>query len=230
MYSNMKKAIRDALEENELARVVSLATENKKNLSQLIRHAYDKETLVAWRAIKAIGLAAKELVKTDYDFLREACRKLLWSLSDESGGIGWAAPEILGEIVSADPERFSDIIPLIAEVYGVEEQVFRPGVVYAISRIAETAPEKVVQYQQIIIDSLRDNNPLLQIYAIGLVEILWRFKNIEQFWSDEYRTGLMGAIDALKYNSGVAWIYQNNGFMCREVGEMALETCKKLVI
>jgi hypothetical protein len=57
-----------------------------------------------------------------------------WSLSDESGGIGWSAPELIGEIVCADPRRFADIVPLIADVYAIEEDVFRPGVLYAFSR------------------------------------------------------------------------------------------------
>ena len=67
------------------------------------------------------------MITTDLDFLRETCRKLVWSLSDESGGIGWSAPEILGEIVSADPKRFKDFIPLMASVYEIEEDVFRGG-------------------------------------------------------------------------------------------------------
>ena len=123
----LKKNIIHALESNNLQNVLAVSKESRKVVSQLVRIAYDKETLLGWRAIKAIGLIATEMVKTDYDFLRETVRKLLWSLSDESGGIGWSAPEILGEIVSADPDRFGDIIPLIAEVYNIEEKVFQAG-------------------------------------------------------------------------------------------------------
>ena len=83
----LKQKIHNTLEINDLEAVVSFAKENRKVLSLLVRSAYDKESLVGWRAIKAIGLAARALVKTDYKFLRELVRKLLWSLSDESGGI-----------------------------------------------------------------------------------------------------------------------------------------------
>lgn len=215
----LKKSILHAIESNDLDAVASLVKDNKRALAILVRISYDKETLAAWRAIKAVGLAAKALVKTDHEFLRETVRKLLWSLSDESGGIGWSAPELLGEIVSADPNRFSDIIPLIAQVYEVEEEVFRSGVVYALARIAETAPEQVAVYQKIAIMSLADKNPLVKIYGLELVERLWQTAIKENLWSPEYRKRVMSLIENISLNHEVAWVYKNDGFIGYEVGE-----------
>jgi hypothetical protein len=225
---SLKQSILHALESNDLDTVVSLVKDNRRALTLLVRISYDKETLAAWRAIKAVGLAAKELVKTDYEFLRETVRKLLWSLSDESGGIGWSAPELLGEIVSADPKRFSDIIPLIAQVYEVEEEVFRPGVVYAFARIAETAPEQVAVYQKIAMMSLADNNPLLKLYGLELVERLWQTAIRENLWSPEYRRRVMSLIESISSDHGVAWIYKNDGFISYEVGEISKITLENL--
>jgi hypothetical protein len=224
----LKKSILHALESNDLDAVASLVKDNKRALAILVRISYDKETLAAWRAIKAVGLAAKALVKTDHEFLREAVRKLLWSLSDESGGIGWSAPELLGEIVSADPNRFSDIIPLIAQVYEVEEEVFRPGVVYALARIAETAPEQVAVYQKIAIMSLADKNPLVKIYGLELVERLWQTAIKENLWSPEYRKRIMSLIENISLNHEVAWVYKNDGFVGNEVGETSKITQENL--
>jgi len=105
IMKSLKLFVQAALESNDLDAIVTSTKNDKKTISQLVRLAYDKDTLVGWRAIKAAGLAARELVKTAPDFLRETCRKLLWSLTDESGGIGWSAPELLGEIVCADVKR-----------------------------------------------------------------------------------------------------------------------------
>ena len=198
-------------------------------MSQLVRMAYDKETLAGWRAIKAVGLASKELVRTDYEYLRETVRKLLWSLSDESGSIGWSAPELLGEIVSADPKRFSDIIPLIAQVYEVEEEVFRPGVVYALTRIAETAPEQVAVYQKIAIMSLADKNPLVKIYGLELVERLWQTVFRKNLWSSEYRRRVMDLVKNTNLDQGEEWVYKNDGFIRLEVGEVAKNTRENLI-
>jgi hypothetical protein len=217
----IKRTIQQALERNDLDAVVSLVQQHRRALSQLVRTAYDKDTLAGWRAIKAIGRVAKALVKTDDEFLRVTVRKLLWSLSDESGGIGWAAPEILGEIVSADPKKFSDIIPLIAEVYEIEEKVFRPGVVYALMRIAETDPELVLNYQKIIIRSLVDNDPLIRIFVLDLIKLLWPVACKNKLWSKEYQEKIKLAINNLKNDKKVVWSYQNNSFIDREVGYTA---------
>jgi hypothetical protein len=217
----LKKSILHALESNDLDAVASLVKENRRALAILVRISYDKETLAGWRAIKAVGIAAKALVKTDHEFLRETVRKLLWSLSDESGGIGWSAPELLGEIVSADPKRFSDIVPLIAQVYEVEEEVFRSGVVYALALIAETAPEQVAVCQKIVIMSLADKNPLVKIYGLELVERLWQTASRENLWSSEYRGRVMDLVESTNLDQKEAWVYKNNGFIRLEVGEIS---------
>jgi len=217
----LKRTLLLALEQNDLDLVVSIARQDRKALSQLIRISYDKDTLAGWRAIKAIGRAARELVKTDEDFLRTLIRKLLWSLSDESGGIGWSAPEILGEIVSAAPDRFNDFIPLIAEVYEVEEKVFRPGVVYALARIGEVAPERVVMYQKIIIMGITDQDPLVKVNTLDLIDKLWNVVNKEQKWSKEYLDKIVSSIIYLKNDAAVVWIYSDSGFIDVQVGESA---------
>ncbi len=220
MNGHIKKTIKDALEANNLPDLVSLATKNKKIIPQLIRFAYEKETLAGWRAIKAIGLIARELIKTDYDFLRETIRKLLWSLSDESGGIGWSATEILGEIVRVDPNRFSDVIPLIAEVYEIEEKIFRPGVLYAFGRIAEVDPVIVQPYKNMVIKALTDKNPLVRIYAIELLMIL------------KLRTGSEGIecyknyVETLLLDRSEVWIYKGDSFVNMQIGEAAAKILK----
>jgi len=223
----LKKNILSALESNDLDAVVALAANDRKVLSRLVRLAYDKETLVGWRAIKAVGLVARVLVKSDYEFLRETCRKLLWSLTDESGGIGWSAPEMLGEIVSADPARFQDIIPLIASAYDVEEDVFRAGVLYALARIAETAPELAAPYQKIVIMSLADRDPLVKVRGIGLVRLLWPWANSNGIWSREYGERISLSLDKLISDKGEAWVYQGNNFISMQVGDEAKDMIKK---
>jgi hypothetical protein len=214
MPQSLKKTIHNALEANELDAVVLLAKENRRVVSLLVRMAYDKDTLVGWRAIKAIGLSAKALVKTDNEFLRETVRKLLWSLSDESGGIGWAAPEILGEIVSADPERFSDIIPLIAEVYDIEEKVFRPGILYALGKIAEVSPDLVMPFKGLIRRALSEDEPLLRVFALDLLKTLKSRLGKEDMNDPEIMQNLLS-------DHSEAWVYKNDCFVSVEIGEYA---------
>ena len=229
MSHALKKKILAALESNDLDAVVSLSTGDRTVLSRLVRLAYDKETLVGWRAIKAVGLVARKLLKSDCEFLRDTCRKLLWSLSDESGGIGWSAPEMLGEIVSAAPHRFADMIPLIVQAYDIEEDVFRPGVVYALGCIAEADPEAAASFQKVIISSLVDKEPLTCIYGLNLVEMLWRSGAAGRCWTQEYRDRVRSAVSRLKADKAEAWVYRDTQFISVMTGEYASALNNKLI-
>ncbi len=219
----MKQAIVDALDANDFETVLTLALQNRKALSVLVRLAYDKDTLTGWRAIIAVGRVASVFVRNNYDFLRETARKLLWSLSDESGGIGWSAPEMLGEIVSADPKRFTDVIPLIAEVYTIEEQVFRPGVLYALKRIAETSPETVSPFQMLIVRGLSEQDPLSRIYSLELVKML------KDKFIAENLVAIKDQLVNLRQDRAEAWVYRCEGFECSEVGKLAQETYELVI-
>lgn len=212
-----KEAVKSALEANDLGSLVRAAQADRKVMSALVRFAYDKETLVGARAIKAMGLIARELVRTDPEFLRETCRKLLWSLSDESGAIGWSAPEMLGEIVAADPKRFADIIPLLASVYGGDEDVFRPGVLYALGRVANQAPERVLPHADILLKGLSDPNPLARIFALDALKPLVGSLG-EHLLAETCRL-----LQALFTDTAEAWVYTSSDFSPVEVGLYARE-------
>ena len=224
----LKKTILSALESNDLDVVVSLAADDRTVMSRLVRMAYDKETLVGWRAIRAVGLVARSLAKNDHEFLRDVCRKLLWSLSDESGGIGWSAPEMLGEIVSADTHRFADIVPLITQVYEIEENVFRSGVLYALCRIAESAPELALPYQKIINMAIDDPDSLVKVRAIELIKLLLPWAKNNSVWSQENSERIKLSLEKLEDDRGEAWVYEKDDFISRQVGEEAQQVLKSL--
>jgi hypothetical protein len=214
---DIKKEVVAALETNDIEAISRLALQGRKVLSVLVRLAYDKETLAGWRAIVATGQVASVFIRDDYECLRETARKLLWSLTDESGGIGWSAPELLGEIVSADPKRFSDLVPMIAEVFCIEEAVFRPGVLYAFRRIAGSDPEMISPYQDLILRGLSEQDPVVRIHALELVRVLGERidpENLERIRSK---------VKNMEQDRAEAWLYINAGFINMEVGETAQE-------
>ena len=217
----LKKRLKDLLEKNDLAAAAAAVLDDRKAMSHLVRLSYAKDTLVGWRAILAVGRAAQDLVLTDPGFLRETCRKLLWSLSDESGGIGWSAPELLGEIVRADPKLFHDLIPLIASVFDVEEKVFRPGVVYALWKISERSPELVCEHQKIIISSLVDQDAQVRIFGLLLVGTLWFAATATGAWSKAYVDKIHEQVELLRVDHSEAWIYRSEAFESVMVSEVA---------
>lgn len=57
------------------------------------------EETVRWHAVSVFGQVVPRLADEDMEAARIVMRRFLWSLNDESGGIGWGAPEAMAEIM-----------------------------------------------------------------------------------------------------------------------------------
>ncbi len=136
----MKKEIKSYLLKREFDRIAELG-EPGRIVRALLSLSYDKTDEIAWRAMEAIGRLVHIVSRERPDFGREVLRRLLWSIRDEAGGIGWSSPEIIGEIVKNDPSKYSDI-PRILWSF-MDEEFLRKGIIWAMGRIGEVAPELV---------------------------------------------------------------------------------------
>jgi len=63
--------------------------------------------MVKWHAVTAFGWIVPAIANEDFESARIVMRRFLWSLNDESGGIGWGAPEAMAEIMAKE-ERLAD--------------------------------------------------------------------------------------------------------------------------
>ncbi len=135
----MKKMLAAHLSAYDLPAIAAMAAHSRRVLSYLVALTYDPDPLIAWRSIEAFGLAAAAVADHDPEFVRGHLRRLLWLLSDESGGIGWRAPELIGELLHHRPEQFAEFIPLLVALLDLEAEDaarFRAGTLWAISRVA----------------------------------------------------------------------------------------------
>lgn len=208
LLHEIKEAVKKALAVNDLDAVASLALEDRRTLNVLMKFSYDKGSLETWRAIRAMGVAARALLPRDYDFLRETTRRLLWSVTEESGCMGWSAPEMMGEIISTDPRRFGDLIPILVSMF--EEEIFRAGVLYVLMKVAEAAPELPLAYKETVLEALSDENPLVRFYALRVVKM----------------TGMKEAREKVKNlaaETSSAKIYDGKDFETVEIGSLAEE-------
>jgi len=138
---------------------------DKNVIKYLIAASYDKDDLRTWRAIEAMGHVARY---ARVDVVRETTRKLLWSMTDESGGIGWSAPEMLGEIVWANPLEYRDLVPLIWHCQ--DEDLFRAGALWGMYRAAQTGREYVVPVVEGLDKLAEDPNPAVRGYVALLAD------------------------------------------------------------
>lgn len=137
---NMKARIGQLLEAKALGDIAALSLEHKSVIRFLLSYAYDRQDILTWRAVDAMGRVAQEFARHNHiPVLRDTIRKLLWTMTEESGGIGWCAPDMIGEIVRSDFAEFGDVIPILWSYR--EEDSFRPGVLWAMNRLAELRPD-----------------------------------------------------------------------------------------
>jgi hypothetical protein len=156
-----------ALTERNYARVAELAKSDRRVLTRLMGMAFNKEDVLAWRAIEAMGVCAQSLARLHPERMRNLAQRILWSAREESGGMGWSAPELLAEIASASPKRFADIPPIIVSLHSEdEEKVFLKGVLWAIARMAKAGIREIPGAEELVAASLEDRDDQIRGMAV----------------------------------------------------------------
>ncbi len=120
----------------------------RKVVNPLISFFYNPDELVKWRSITAIGSVVSDLAGNDIESARVIMRRLMWSLNDESGGIGWGAPEAMGEIMAKNQQladEYSSILLSYINESGnyLEHAILKRGVLWGLGRLAYARPQLV---------------------------------------------------------------------------------------
>jgi len=130
-----KKIVRDLLERHDREGLVRWADGRKKGITTLLALLlYQTDELMRWRCIEGLGLLAANLAPQGVEPLRDIIRRLLWTMNDESGNVGWFAPEAIGEIMASVPRlarEFTDLLPNF-----LVEEPFERGTHWAMVRVA----------------------------------------------------------------------------------------------
>ncbi len=89
------------LEQSRLDEIYQLFVSGPEHLvlNSLFGALCDPAESVRWGSVFSFGLIVPSLAEKETEHARVIMRRFLWSLNDESGGIGWGAPESLAEIM-----------------------------------------------------------------------------------------------------------------------------------
>jgi len=124
---------------------------------------YDPEDEIFWRACEAMGPFSKAKAGEEgAEAVRGMVRRLVWSLSDESGDMAWNAPMMLTEMFLWNPDICSDIAPILVNL---DELIFRKSAVLAAARIAGSYPGVVREVVDEIVHELDNTDPETRAYA-----------------------------------------------------------------
>ncbi len=197
------------LKDGDFAALATQAGKDNSIFRILISLSYDRESVVSWRAVEAMGIVAGERAKTEPGLVRNIVQRILWMMREESGNNPWSAPEMLGEIVRNAPEEFADIAPIIASFH--DEEILRSGVLRALVRIGEVRADLVKDSSAVAGVYLEHSDAVTRVYALELVRTLM----LKEF---------LPAAEKLKHDHAIVRIYSRGDFENVAVGKIAEET------
>ena len=166
----VRAALREAVAARDLETICEYAATRRRALSELYAMTYHRDPLVVWRAVEAIGIAADVKSRIDMERVRDFIRRCIWMMNDESGGIGWHSPEVIGEVLFRVPMLLGEYGALLFHYF--DESPFERGAVAAIARIAPLASGMVKSHLPKVEAMLRSSDAVRRAFAVKIFETL----------------------------------------------------------
>jgi len=210
-----RSELRGLLERRDFDAILQWAGSVRSPQRSLMSLAFDADELVRWRAIDAYARVTALRAGQELEKARESIRSLLWLMNDESGGLGWYAPEMVGEILV----RVPDLIPefgILLPSY-LREEPFERGSHFALYRVATVEPELFGGTESELRESLGDPDPATRAYAALTLRLV-------------ARNGFDPVIRALESDTGTFTVYDWETAELREtsVGRAIQEASARL--
>ncbi|MEN6437769.1 MAG: DVU0298 family protein [Syntrophobacter sp.] len=148
-----------------------------KLIGPLLSFLYETDEIVRWRAVRAVGIIVARMARNSPESARNIMRRLMWSLNDESGGIGWGAPEAMGEIMASDEQlalEYHRILLSYIDEGGnpLEHDQLERGVLWGIGRLASVRPELVRGAVGLVAKQLNSPDAVKRALALWVISIL----------------------------------------------------------
>ncbi|MEW6614960.1 MAG: DVU0298 family protein [Thermodesulfobacteriota bacterium] len=167
----------------------------RKVINTLIASLCTDDEEMKWKAVSAIGFIVSNVAANDMEAARTVMRRLMWNLNDESGGIGWGAPEAMGEIMACHEglaEEFAHILISYIREDGnyIEYQPLQRGVVWGLARLAQVRPrilrdKDTARFLHTYLGSSDPTIRALAAWAIGLLGVGGSRSRLEALLTDD---------------------------------------------
>ncbi len=112
-----------------------------------------EDPLLRWRAITCMGISVARLAEEEMEEARIIMRRFLWSLNDESGGIGWGAPEAMAEVMCRHAGLAEEYVHMLISYMRedgeeicqdgnyIEHPLLQRGLLWGVVRMSACRPE-----------------------------------------------------------------------------------------
>ncbi|GAB6095248.1 hypothetical protein JCM14469_15000 [Desulfatiferula olefinivorans] len=122
----------------------------RQSINALISFFCSLSPLLKWRAVSAAGTVTAGLADHSPEEARVIMRRLMWTLNDESGGIGWGAPEAMGDIMAKSPVLASEYNRILVSYLDedgnyLEHEPLQTGLLWSVYRLAGADPARIMR-------------------------------------------------------------------------------------
>jgi len=176
---SLKKKLFDLLSQGDLdkALVETGRLPPRQIINPLLSFIQSGNEKVKWGAVKATGQVVSRLAESDLEAARVIMRRLMWTLNDESGGIGWGSPEAMGEILAAHSglaQEYAVILLSYAREDGnyLEHEGLQRGLMWGIGRLSEKRPELVRGSAEFLLPYLQSQDEVIRGLAARVMGLL----------------------------------------------------------
>jgi len=150
----LRRRVRELLGSRDLEQVLKELRKihPSKAVNPLISVFYDSDPELRSKAISAFGQVVADLANEDMESARVVMRRLMWMLNDESGGIGWGAPEAMAEAMACHPRLAEEYVRILLSYIRedgnfLEYGPLRRGALWGIGRLAQVYPEMLIELE-----------------------------------------------------------------------------------
>ncbi|MFH1215928.1 MAG: HEAT repeat domain-containing protein [Pseudomonadota bacterium] len=118
-------------------------------IASLLSALYHTDERMKWNTVTVIGEIMDDIARIDMEAARVVMRRILWSLNEESGGIGWGMPEAMGEIMAVNSSLAGEyahmLVSYMREENYLELPALQTGLMWGIGRLATVRPELLLK-------------------------------------------------------------------------------------
>ncbi len=170
MDTSIKRTVDALLLQRGSGELLRLCQTDERYWHALRLYLYETDENLRWPAIEAVAeLMGRWWHEGSREKVHEYIRRLLWLLNDESGGIGWSAPEAIAEMCVRVPELLEPYGHMMISFVLKGEGLLNGGL-WAIGRLGKQIKELLCTYQDKILATFDSDEPetlALAAWAMG---------------------------------------------------------------
>lgn len=215
MDKSLKQQVYSLLMGKDYNQLIDLCSQDRQVWKILRASLYETDEQIYWPATEAIAMLMRRWWQEGQEErVREYIRGLFWSLNDESGGIGWNAPQTIAEIIVKIPDLIDPYGSMMID-RTMEETLLVENGLWAVGRMG------------------RDIEPAVRFFQDNIFKV-FEIEDSRILGTAAWAMGEVGfapalpLLEALNNNTEHARIYLDGKYAEKSIGQWAQDAITKI--